>query len=190
MSAQSHDAGLDRDARRLSREMLALTPKLRSRAWALTRGRGDTDDLVQETLLRAWQFRHTFREGTNLKAWLYQILRNVFLANLAKPQTVQDVGGKFSAQLTHAPEQEWRLRFGELRNGLAQLPVLNCEALVLVAASGLTYEEAAKVLGCSAGTVKSRVNRARERLAETLDVEIESPPHAIARPTRLANAVS
>ncbi|CAN7397614.1 sigma-70 family RNA polymerase sigma factor [Phenylobacterium sp. LjRoot219] len=182
MSAPPHD-----DVR-MTREMLALAPKLRSRAWTLTRGRGDADDLVQETLLRAWQFRHTFHDGTNLKFWLYRILRNVFLADVAKPKAVQDVDGKFTARLAQEPDQEWRLRFSELRNGLAKLPALNGEALVLVAASGLTYDEAAAVLGCSAGTVKSRVNRARERLAETLDLEIEGPRHGIARPTRLAGA--
>lgn len=183
MSVQPHDAGLDAEAARLSHEMLALTPKLRSRAWALTQGRGDPDDLVQETLLRAWQFRHTFREGTNLKAWLYRILRNVFLAGAGKPRPLQDVDGKLTARLSHEPDQEWRLRFDELRHGLELLPAQNCEALLLVG-SGLTYEEAAEVLGCSSGTVKSRVSRARERLAETLDLEIEAPLHAVARPTR------
>lgn len=160
----------DGDFTRLSQEMLALAPKLRAQAGALTQGRGDAEDLVQETLMRAWQFRHTYREGTYLRAWLYRILRNVYLAAVSgRLQTVQDVDGKFTARLAHEPEQEWRVRVGELRQELAQMPPQNRAALVLVAGSGLTYDEAAEVLGCSAGTVKSRVSRARDRLAETFD---------------------
>lgn len=183
MSASSQNGAPAPEARRLGDDMLALTPKLRSRAWALTHGRGDPEDLVQETLLRAWQFRHTFREGTNLQAWLYRILRNVFLAGAERPTAMQDVDGRFTARLSHAPEQEWRLRIDELLHGLDALPAQNCEALLLIGA-GLTYEEAAEVLGCSSGTVKSRVSRARERLTATLDVEIESPAPVPAQPVR------
>lgn len=175
MSANSPAVGSDREALRLSREMLALTPKLRSRAGALSQGRDDPEDLVQETLLRAWQFRHTFRNGSNLQAWLYRILRNVFLAGAGKPKTLQDVDGKFTARLSHEPEQEWRCAVDELMVGLERLPALNCEALILVAGSGLTYDEAAALLGCSAGTVKSRVSRARDQLAETLGPGGELP---------------
>ena len=183
MSACSQKAAQDLRAGRLGEDMLALAPKLRSRALALTQGRGDPEDLVQETLLRAWQFRHTFREGTNLQAWLYRILRNVFLAGMAKPRALEDVDGRFTARLAREPEQEWRLQVDELLHGLEALPALNCEALLLVG-SGLTYEEAAEVLGCSSGTVKSRVSRARERLAEILDPEMAAPAHLIARPAR------
>jgi len=183
MPACSQTGAPPPEARRLGEDMLALAPKLRSRAWALTHGRGDPEDLVQETLLRAWQFRHTFREGTNLQAWLYRILRNVFLAGAEKPRAVQDVDGRFTARLAHAPDQEWRLRVDELQHALEALPPQNCEALLLVG-SGLTYEEAAEVLGCSSGTVKSRVSRARERLAATLDIEIEAPLQALAPPVR------
>jgi len=165
MSAQSQNGAHAEAA--LGQEMLALAPKLRSRAWALSHGRGDPDDLVQETLLRAWQFRHTFREGTNLAAWLYRILRNVFLADVGKPRPLQDIDGRFTARLTHEPDQEWRLRLDELRHGLERLPAQTSEALLLVG-SGLTYEEAAEVQGCTSGTVKSRVSRARERLADGL----------------------
>jgi RNA polymerase sigma-70 factor (ECF subfamily) len=167
----------------LSDEMLALVPRLRAYAWVLSHGDGGADDLVQETLTRAWKFRHTFKPGTNLKAWLFRILRNVYLASLPNAQwTVQDVDGKFSARLTQEPNQEWRARFGDLSRQLANLPPQNREALLLVAGSGLTYEEAAGICGVSVGTVKSRVSRAREALAGIDDAA--SPPE-VAEPARL-----
>jgi len=151
----------------LKEDMLALAPKLRAHAAILAGGDNDADDLVQETLMRAWQFRHTFREGTNLKAWLFRILRNAFLASVSnKLKLVQDVDGRLTDRLSHAPDQEWRVQFGEFLGALEQLPEPSCEALLLVGGSGLTYEEAAAACDCSVGTVKSRVSRARERLVE------------------------
>jgi RNA polymerase sigma-70 factor, ECF subfamily len=161
----------------LADDMLALAPRLRAYAWVLSRGDGSADDLVQEALMRAWQFRHTFKPGSNLKAWLFRILRNVYLASLpTSSRTVQDVDGKFSAQLSQPPEQEWRARFGELSRLLARLPPQNREALLLVAGSGLTYEEAAEICGVSVGTVKSRVSRAREALAGLEEAVTPAPP--------------
>lgn len=157
----------------LNEEMLALAPKLRAYAWVLTRGTCDADDLVQETLMRAWQFRHTFRPGSNLKAWLFQIQRNAYLAGLSgKLNVVSDADGLFTRRLAQEADQEWRVRFGEVLAALARLPEQNREALLLVASSGFTYDEAAHVCGCSVGTIKSRVSRARERLAELIDTDL------------------
>jgi RNA polymerase sigma-70 factor (ECF subfamily) len=149
----------------LKKEMLALTPKLRAHAWVLSRGAPDADDLVQETLLRAWQGRHSFEPGGNLKSWMFRILRTVFLASLAgglktsqSPVRTPGPGGPYDG------DPEWRARFGELIDALADLPEQDCEALLLVAGSGLTYEEAAEVCYCSVGAIKARVSRARERL--------------------------
>jgi RNA polymerase sigma-70 factor (ECF subfamily) len=173
----------------LSDDMLALAPKLRAHAWVLTRGAPDADDLVQETLMRAWQFRYTFQPGTNLKAWLFRILRNAFLASVSgKLKMVQDVDGKFARRLSHEGDQECRVRFGELLSLMAQLPEQNAEALFLVAGSGLTYEEAAEVCYCSVGTVKSRVSRARERLAELLRAEQAPVPTVSPMVARLRRA--
>lgn len=157
----------------LNDDMLALTPKLRGYAWVLTRETCDADDLVQETLMRAWQFRHTFRPGSNLKAWMFRILRNAHLAGLSgQPKIVADIDGLFARRLAQEADQEWRVRFGELLGALAGLPVQNREALLLVASYGLTYDEAADVCDCSIGTIKSRVSRARERLAELMDTDL------------------
>ena len=170
----------------LNDDMLALVPKLRAHAWVLTRRASDADDLVQETLMRAWQFRHTFQPGTNLKAWLFRILRNAFLASVSgKLRLVEDVDGKFTGRLAHAPDQEWRIRFRELLDALAKLPPQNCEALLLFAGSGLTYEEAAEVCDCSVGTVKSRVSRARDRLTEIVGADLAEPAPEVGRSQRI-----
>jgi RNA polymerase sigma-70 factor (ECF subfamily) len=172
-------------------DMLALAPKLRAHAWALTHGAPDADDLVQETLARAWQFRHTFQPGTNLKAWMYRILRNVFLASVSgKLKTIQDVDGKLAARLSQEAGQEWSLRCGELLDRIALLPEPHAAALLLVAGSGLTYEEAAEVCLCSVGTIKSRVSRARERLAEFDATESEQAPARSRTPPSAARAGS
>ena len=169
-----------------AKDMYALVPKLRAHAWALTRGACDADDLVQETLMRAWQFRHTFRPGTNLKAWMFRILRNAHLASVSgKLRTVQDVDEIFTRRLWREADQEWRLRFDELLTGLAKLPASYQEALLLVAGSGLTYEEAAQVCAGSTGTMKSRVSRAREQLANLVDPDLSA---TAPRPQGLARA--
>lgn len=161
-------------------EMLALAPKLRAYAMALTRaGWSDAEDLVQETLMRAWQFRHTFVPGTNLKAWLFRILRNAYLASQAQLRTIPDFDGVLTSRAALEPDQEWRLQFGELLDALAKLPQPSREALLLVVGSGLTYEQAAEVCDCSVGTIKSRISRARERLLELVDADsgrAYSPP--------------
>lgn len=168
----------------LNDDMLALTPKLRAYAWVLIRGGCDADDLVQETLMRAWQFRHTFVPGSNLKAWMFRILRNVYLAGLTgKPKVVADIDGLFARRLVQEADQEWRLRYGELLGALARLPEQNREALLLVASTGFTYAEAAAVCGCSIGTIKSRVSRAREGLAELMDTDLTYQREKAARLT-------
>lgn len=154
-------------------EVIALIPPLRGYAMALTRSSAEADDLVQEALVRAWQFRSGFRVGTNLKAWLYKILRNTFYTQAEKRRkTVQDVDGKLAAQLACNPEQEWRLVYDELLGALGRLTNDTRDALLLVVAAGLTYEEAAEITGCAVGTMKSRVNRARERLAHLIDFDL------------------
>jgi RNA polymerase sigma-70 factor (ECF subfamily) len=148
------------------RSVTALIPQLRGYAIALTRSSAEADDLVQETLTRAWRFRERF-DGSNLKAWLFTILRNCFLTETASRKgTVQDVEGRLAAQLSCGPEQEWYLQYRELLEAIAKLTPLCREALLLVAGSGLSYEDAARVSGCAVGTMKSRVNRARTLLAE------------------------
>lgn len=153
------------------RDVTAYIPQLRGYAASLTGSRPDADDLVQEMLLRVCRHRDQFQEGTNLRAWLHTILRNVFYSNRRRERRmVQDVDGRHAAGLAEAPDQEWRLRFGELLEALDEIKPEQRESITLVVMAGLSYEEAAEVCGCAVGTIKSRINRARDRLAVLLDV--------------------
>jgi RNA polymerase sigma-70 factor (ECF subfamily) len=153
-------------------ELVAMIPRLRGYAMALTRSNAEADDLVQDALLRAWRFRGGYQPGGNLAAWLSKILRNTYYTAVrARWNTVQDVDGQHAAQFSCEPDQEWRLKHGELMSALGQLTGLMREALLLVVAQGLSYEEAAEVSGCPVGTMKSRVNRGRQRLAQIMGEE-------------------
>jgi RNA polymerase sigma-70 factor (ECF subfamily) len=154
-------------------EMVRLIPKLRAHAFVLTRSSAEADDVVQETLARAWRFRTTFQPGSNLKAWLFRILRNVYLAGLPNLKLVSDPEGRFTRDLHTDPDQEWRLQYGELIEALSTLNEPTRQALLLVVGSGFTYEEAAAACGCSVGTVKSRVSRGRDRLVRLIRGEPE-----------------
>lgn len=152
--------------------MLATVPSLRAFAVSLSGNIDRADDLVQETLLRALANIDRFRPGTNLPAWLFTILRNHFRSEYRKRRReVEDADGKHTESLKSQPEQMWHVEFGELRAALAKLPGDQREALILVGASGFSYEEAAEICSCAVGTVKSRVSRARARLAELMSVQ-------------------
>jgi RNA polymerase sigma-70 factor (ECF subfamily) len=130
------------------------------------------DDLVQETLLRALANIESFQPGTNMAAWLFTILRNHFRSEYRKRRReVEDAEGRYADTLKSQPEQHGHVEFSEFRTALSQLPADQREALVLVGASGFSYEEAAHICGCAVGTIKSRVNRARTRLAELMAIE-------------------
>jgi RNA polymerase sigma-70 factor (ECF subfamily) len=130
------------------------------------------DDLVQETLLRALANIHSFQPGTNLSAWLFTILRNLFRSEYRKrKRDVEDADGSFAESLKSNPDQIGRVEFQEFRAALAQLPPEQREALILVGASGFSYEEAADICDCAVGTIKSRVNRARGRLAKLMQID-------------------
>jgi RNA polymerase sigma-70 factor (ECF subfamily) len=147
-------------------------PSLRAFAWSLARNAADADDLVQETLAKAWTYRARFEPGTNLRAWLFTILRNSWYSTAAKKgREVADEDGKHAAGLSSEASQEWAVELTALRAALDDLPPEHREALVMVGAAGLSYEEAAEIAGCALGTIKSRVNRARNRLAEALEME-------------------
>jgi len=153
-------------------EILAAVPSLRAFAMSLAGKTDRVDDLVQETLVRAVTNIHHFEAGTNLNAWLFTILRNLFHSEYRKRRReVEDADGSYAARLSAPPEQGARLEFEDFRRALAHIPLDQREALLLVGAEGLSYEEAAQVCGVAVGTVKSRVNRARARLARMLDVE-------------------
>ena len=153
-------------------DILASVPSLRAFAISLS-GNGDrADDLVQETLLRAIANIDSFQPGSNLPAWLFTILRNLFRSEYRKRRReVEDVDGSYADSLKSHPEQNSHLEFNEFKTALAKLPPDQREALILVGASGFSYEEAAAICECAVGTIKSRVNRARNRLADLLSIE-------------------
>jgi RNA polymerase sigma-70 factor (ECF subfamily) len=151
--------------------ILETVPKLRAFAVSLTGSVDRADDLVQETLLRALAKIDSFEPGTNLPAWLFTILRNQFRSDYRKHHLeVEDADGKYSDKLKTQPEQVSKIEFAELKIALGKLPDDQREALVLVGASGFSYEEAANICGCAVGTIKSRVNRARAHLGELMSV--------------------
>ena len=157
--------------------MIALIPALRIQAATRVRSRSEADDLVQETLTRAWCYRGSFQEGSNLKAWLFKIMQNCFYHDLSRQRdTVADIEGRWAAMLSVAPSQEWRLQYNDMLSALDHLPPDARAALVLIGASGCSYEEAAELANCPVGTLKSRVNRAREKLASLIDNGVDIHP--------------
>jgi RNA polymerase sigma-70 factor (ECF subfamily) len=152
--------------------VIALLPRLRAFAWSLSHNSADADDLVQDTLIKAWTNKDKFEPGTNLRAWLFTILRNTYYTAVVKRRReVADEDGKYAARLSTAPTQEWSVAMKTMQVALQQLPPEHREALILVGAAGVTYEEAAEICGCALGTIKSRVNRARARLLQIMDAK-------------------
>ena len=151
-------------------DILASVPSLRAFAISLS-GNGDrADDLVQETLLRALANIDSFQPGSNLPAWLFTILRNLFRSDYRKRRReVEDADGSYAKTLKAQPAQGAHLEFEEFRVALDKLPQDQREALILVGAGGFSYEDAAAICKCAVGTVKSRVARARKTLIEILD---------------------
>lgn len=150
-------------------EIIEHLPALRAFALNLTRNGASADDLVQETLLKAWSKFDLYRPGTNLRAWLFTILRNSFYSNRRKQaREVADIDGILAAKLATKPDHDGRLALNDLAKAFAKLPDEQREVLVLVGALGFSIEEAAATCGCAMGTVKSRANRGRRALAEML----------------------
>jgi RNA polymerase sigma-70 factor, ECF subfamily len=152
--------------------MLAALPSLRAFAMSLAHSPDQADDLVQDTVVRALDNISQFQPGTCMTAWLFTILRNTFYSRHRKAKyEVEDPDGTYAAHLRTAPEQETRCSFQDLRRALAKLADEQREALILIAAEGLTYAQAAQVCGVAIGTMKSRVHRGRARLAELLAID-------------------
>lgn len=164
-------------------DLLATIPSLRAFGVSLTHNSDKADDLVQETLVKAWDKQASFQPGTNLKAWLFTILRNEFYSQMRKRgREVQDSDGAMTERMAVHPSQPGILDLQDFRKALALLPEDQREAIILIGASGFSYEEAAEICGCAVGTIKSRVSRARARLQEQLGINGEDDygPDAIA----------
>lgn len=150
-------------------ELIEVIPTLRAFARSLSGNRDRADDLVQETLAKAISNREKFRDGTNLQAWLITILRNQYYSEGRKRRReVEDSEGIHASKLTAVAAQGGHMELQDFLSALQQLPDDQREALILIGASGFSYEEAADILDTRVGTVKSRVSRARNRLQELM----------------------
>lgn len=159
----------NRKTTELHDDIVEALPSLRAFAATLISNRARADDLVHGALVRALDNLDKFENGTNLRAWLFTILRNLYYSELRKrKREVEDVDGHHAERLTTAPDHISVLELRDFKIAFAKLPNEQREALALVGASGTSYEEAARICGCAVGTVKSRVNRGRGRLAEML----------------------
>ena len=155
------------------RDQLAdFLPSLRAFAISLTRNVAAADDLVQDTIVKAWTNIDKFTAGTNLQGWLFTILRNTFYSDRRKRRReVADPEGVYAASLYVRPEHDGRLAFNDFRAAFDKLSPEHREVLILVGASGFSVEEAASMMGVAAGTVKSRASRARKRLCEFMGMK-------------------
>jgi RNA polymerase sigma-70 factor (ECF subfamily) len=170
--------------------MLAAIPKLRAFAISLSGRTALADDLVQETLVRAWGKIDSFERGTNMVGWLLTILRNEFYSEYRKlRREVPDPDGLHAMKLASRPTQDGHMEFRDFQAAFRTLRPHFREAIILVVASRLSYEEAAQICGCAVGTMKSRVSRARAILSELLNEPIvtsdNDKPRASAAPRRL-----
>ena len=157
---------------KIEAELLELLPALHKFARRFYSSPNDIDDLVQDTVVKVLGNLEKFEEGTRLKSWMFTIMRNTFCTRfgLSKREHV-GIDDVLSQKATVQPQQEWSLRGQELEEAISSLPKPSRDAISIVFIQGESYEEAAKRLGCPIGTVKSRVNRARERIAEQLNGE-------------------
>lgn len=156
-------------------DLIAEMKNLRAFAISLSGSVSVADDLVQETLLRAWSKSDKFQPGTSLRAWLFTILRNIYYSNYRKrSREVQDSDGAHAQKVIVLGDQESHLDLQDFRTALAKLPPEQREVLTLVGASGLSYEEAAAICEVEIGTIKSRLSRARAKLVDLLGLGAEA----------------
>jgi len=152
------------------KEQLAqVIPHLRAFGRSLSGSRDLADDLVQETLLKAWAARKRFQAGTNMRAWTFIILRNLFLSQMRRARFKGEWDDVTASKILAAPaSQDRHVELGDMQRALMHLPQPQREALILVGAGGFAYEEAAEICGCAVGTIKSRVARGRVALEQLL----------------------
>ena len=146
-------------------QLAAVIPHLRAFGRSLSGSRDLADDLVQETLLKAWAARKRFQAGTNMRAWTFIILRNLFLSQMRRARFKGEWDDLTASKILAAPaSQDRHIELSDMQRALMHLPQPQREALILVGAGGFAYEEAAEICGCAVGTIKSRVARGRVAL--------------------------
>ncbi len=156
-------------------QLLALIPALRSFARGLCGGKEMADDLAQDAMMRAWAARASFTPGTNFRAWMFMILRNQFYTTIRKNSRMVSWDPEIAERvLVEAPAQQHVIHLADVAKALQQLPAEQREVLLLIGANGLSYEEAAEIIGCAIGTIKSRLARGRKALAVLIDGPAEA----------------
>lgn len=149
--------------------MVEQMPYLRAFAISLSGSYSLADDLVQDTLVKAWSHADSFQPGTNFRAWLVTILRNTYFSQYRKrAREVQDSAGALAGQISVKGGQESKVTMSDVQKALNKLAPEHREILLMIGIAALSYEEAAQASGVAVGTVKSRLNRARAKLAEHL----------------------
>jgi RNA polymerase sigma-70 factor (ECF subfamily) len=147
-------------------DLVAHMPTLRAFGRSLCADMMMADDLVQETLLKAWNHRYHFQPGSNMRAWLVTILRNQYYSELRhRKHEVEDPDGEHATRMAVQPQHEMESELDAMTRALWTLPREQREALLLVCANGLTYQQAATACSCAVGTIKSRIARGRDQLA-------------------------
>ena len=165
-------------------QLVALLPSLRAFSRGLCGHREMADDLAQDTMMRAWAARASYTQGTNFRAWMFMIMRNQFYTTIRKNSRMTSLDPEVAERvLVVAPAQQNGINVDDVAKALQKLPTEQREVLLLIGANGLSYEEAAEVIGCAMGTVKSRLARGRTALAALIDGPADdalfnSPPKA------------
>jgi RNA polymerase sigma-70 factor (ECF subfamily) len=174
-NASSHSSQFKND-------VIALIPQLRAFSRALCGGRTIAEDMAQEALAKAWRAQDRFENGTNLKAWLFTILRNEFFSHTRRAWREVRWNTEMGETI-EAPgcEQEWKADLSDTVRAMRRLPDTQREALILVAVGGFSYAEAAEICGAPEGTIKSRVARARASLLTILHGNEILPEHSAKR---------
>lgn len=163
-------------------DIVQMIPALRAFARSLCRNINDADDLVQETLLKSMTHLDQFEPGTNLKAWLFRILRNTyFTSRHRRARELPTLPEQLADRSTVEPTQDWVCESNDVLKALRKLPPHQREAIVMVTISGVKYEDAANICGCSIGTIKSRISRARANLSAELGLS----PNGVALPRQI-----
>jgi RNA polymerase sigma-70 factor (ECF subfamily) len=158
------------DPRAFERQLVALIPQMRTFARSLCKDATSADDLAQDALAKAWKSRGSYQMGTNMKAWTFRILRNQFLSAKRQSWRLLQLDLELAERtLVAVDNPNATVALDEVRRALATLPFAQREALIIVGAGGLSYDEAAEVTGVATGTMKSRVSRARVALQGSLD---------------------
>lgn len=151
-------------------QLVSLIPSLRAFARSLCGNPDMADDLAQEAMTRAWKARASFTMGTNFRAWMFMILRNIFYTTVRKNSRTVSWDPEVAERVLVEPAtQHVGIELNDVQKALNKLPPVQREMLMLVAAEGVSYEEAAEIAGCAIGTVKSRVARARAALVLLLE---------------------